>query len=71
MVLDDVIIEQIAIVASHLQRRVSHEPLKRERIAAAVYQILTSESVPEGMEGSSLHASGVVVFYDSKPQGIL
>ena len=71
MVLDDVIIEQIAIVASHLQRRVSHEPLKRERIAAAIHQILTSESVPECMEGSSFHASGIVVLHNGEPQGVL
>jgi hypothetical protein len=71
VVLDDVIIEQIAVVTSHLQRGVSHEPLKRERIAAAVYQILTSESVPEGMEGSSFHASGIVVLHNGEPQGIL
>jgi len=49
VVLDDVIIEQIAIVASHLQGRVSHEPLKGECITAAVYQILPSECVPERM----------------------
>ena len=71
MVLNDVIVEQIAVVASHLQCGVTHEPLKRERIAAAIHQILTSEGVPERMERSSLHASGVVVFYDGKPQGIL
>lgn len=71
MVLDDVIIEQIAIVSSHLQGRMSHESLKGERIAAAVHQILTREGVPERMERSSLHASCVVVLYDSKPQGIL
>ena len=71
MVLDDVIIEQIAIVSSHLQGRMSHESLKGERIAAAVHQILTSEGVPERMDGSPLHASCVVVLHDSKPQGIL
>ena len=36
MVFNDVIIEQIAIVAGHLQCRVSHEPLKGERIAATI-----------------------------------
>ena len=71
MVLDDVIIEQIAIVASHLQRRVSHESLKRECIAAAIHKILPSKSVPERMERSSLHASGIVVLHNGEPQGIL
>ena len=71
MVLNDVIVEQIAVVARHLQCGMTHEPLKRERIAAAVHQILTSESVPERMEGSSIHSSCVVVLHDSKPQGIL
>ena len=71
MVLDDVIIEQIAIVASHLQRGVSHEPLKGECIAVAVYQILSGKGVPERMDRSSFHASGIVVLYDSKPQGVL
>ena len=71
MVLDDVIIEDIAVVASHLQCRVPHDLLKGKRIAAAVHQILTSESVPERMEGSSLHASGVVVLHNSEPQGVL
>ena len=46
MVLNDIIVEQIAIVASHLQCRMTHEPLKRERIAAAVHKILPSEGVP-------------------------
>ena len=71
MVLDNVIIEDVAVVTSHFQRRVSHDMLKGERIAAAVHQILTSESVPERMEGSSLHASGIVVLHNGEPQGIL
>ena len=71
MVLDDVIIEQIAIVASHLQGGVSHEPLKGKRIAAAVYQILTSKGVPERMDRSSFHTSCVVVLHNGEPQGIL
>ena len=71
MVLNDVIVEQIAVVASHLQCGVTHEPLKRERIAAAIHQILTSEGVPERMERSSLHASCIVVLHNGKPQGIL
>jgi hypothetical protein len=50
MVLDDVIIEDVAVVASHLQRGVSHDVLKGERITAAVHQILTSESVSERMD---------------------
>ena len=71
MVLDDVIIEDVAVVASHLQRGVSHDVLKRERIAAAVNQILTSESVSERMDRSSLHASAVVVLHNGKPQSVL
>lgn len=71
MVFDDVIVEQIAVVASHLQGGVSHESLKRERIAAAVYQILPSKGVPERMDRSSLHASCVVVLHDGEPQGVL
>ena len=71
MVLNDVIVEQIAIVSSHLQGRMSYEPLKRESIAAAIHQILTSECMPERMDRSSFHASGIVVLYDSKPQGVL
>ena len=50
MVFDDVIIEQIAIVASHLQGGMSHEPLKRERIAPAVHQILSGEGASERMD---------------------
>ena len=71
MVFDDVIVEQIAIVAGHLQCGVSHDLLKGERIASAVHQILTSEGVPERMDRSTLHASAVVVFHDSKPQCVL
>ena len=71
MVLNDVIVEQIAIVASHLQSGVSHKPLKGECIAAAIHKILPSKGVPERMEGSSFHASGIVVLHDSKPQGVL
>ena len=50
MVLNDVIVEQIAVVASHLQCGMTHEPLKRERIAAAIHKILPSEGVPERMD---------------------
>ena len=50
MVLDDVIIEDVAVVASHLQSRVSHDLLKGERIAAAVHQILPSKGVSERMD---------------------
>ena len=71
MVLDDVIIEDIAVVASHLQCRVSHDLLKGERIAAAVHQILTSEGVSERMDRSPLHASAVVVLHNGKPQSVL
>ena len=71
MVLNDVIVEQIAVVASHLQGRVSHEPLKRERIATTIHQILPSEGVPERMERSSFHASCIVVLHDGEPQGVL
>lgn len=70
MVLDDVIIEQIAIVAGHLQGGVSHEPLKGERIAATIDKVFTSEGVAERMNRSSLHASGSVVLYNGKPQGV-
>lgn len=71
MVLDDVIIEDIAVVASHLQCRVSHDLLKGERIAAAVHQVLSSEGVSERMDRSPLHASAVVVLHNSEPQGVL
>lgn len=71
MVLDDVIIEDVAVVASHLQCRVSHDLLKGERIAAAIDQIFTSKGVPERMDRSTLHASAIVVFHDSKPQCVL
>ena len=71
MVLDDVIIEDVAVVASHLQCRVSHDLLKGERIATAVHQILPSEGVSERMDGSPLHASAVVVLHNSEPQGVL
>ena len=70
MVLDDVIIEQIAVVAGHLQGRVSHEPLKGERITAAINQIHTSKSVTECMDGSTLHASCVVVLHDGEPKSV-
>ena len=71
MVLDNVIVENVAVVASHLQCRVSHDLLKGERIAAAVHQILTSEGVSECVDRSPLHASAIVVLHDSKPQGVL
>lgn len=71
MVLNDVIVEQIAIVASHLQCGVSYEPLKGERIAAAIHKILPSKGVPERMDRSSLHASYVVILHDGEPQGVL
>lgn len=71
VVLDDVIIEDVAVVASHLQCRVSHDLLKGERITAAVHQILPSEGVPERMDRSPLNTSVGVVLYDSEPQSIL
>ena len=71
MVLNDVIVEQIAVVASHLQGGVSHEPLKGECIAAAIHKILPSKGVPERMDRSPLHASCIVVLHNGKPQGIL
>ena len=71
MTFDDVIIVEIAVVSSHLQCGVTHKSLKGKRIAAAIHQILTSESVPERMEGSSLHASGIVVLHNGEPQGVL
>lgn len=71
VVFDDVIVEQIAIVAGHLQCRVSHDLLKGERIASAVHQILTSEGVSERMDRSPLHTSAVVVLHDGEPQGVL
>ena len=71
VVLDDVIIEDVAVVASHLQCRVPHDLLEGECITAAVHQILPSEGVSERMDRSPLHASAVVVLHDSKPQGVL
>ena len=71
MVLDDVIIEDVAVVASHLQCRVPHDLLKGERIATAIHQILPSEGVSERMDRSTLHASAVVVLHNSEPQGVL
>ena len=71
MILDDVIIEQIAVVSGHLQGGMSHKPLKGECIAAAINQILSSKGVPERMDRSSFHASGMVVLYDCQSQGIL
>ena len=71
MVFDDVIIEDVAVVASHFQCRVSHDLLKGERIAAAIDQIFTSKGVSECVDRSPLHASAVVVLHDSKPQGVL
>ena len=71
MVLNDVIIEKIAIMASHFQGRVSYDVLKGERIAAAIHKILLSESVSERMDGSPLHTSAVVVLHDGKPQSVL
>lgn len=71
MVLDDVIIEDVAVVASHLQCRVPHDLLKGERIAAAIDQIFTSKGVSERMDRSPLHTSAVVVLHDGEPQGVL
>ena len=64
MVFDDVIIEDVAVVASHFQCGMSHDVLKGERIAAAVYQILASKSVSERMDRCPLHASADVVLHD-------
>ena len=66
MVFDDVIIEDVAVVASHLQRGVSHDLLKGERIAAAVHQILASKSVTKCVDRSPLDTSRSVVLHDSK-----
>ena len=71
MVLDNVIVENVAVVASHLQCRVSHDLLKGERIAAAVYQILSGKGVSECVDRSPFHASIGVVLYDGKPQSVL
>ena len=71
MILNDIIVEDIAIVSCHLQGGVSHESLKGERIAAAIDQIFTSKGVSERMDRSPLHTSAVVVFHDSKPQCVL
>ena len=71
MVFDDVIIEDVAVMTSHLQSGVSHEPLKRECIAAAIHKILPSKGVPERMDRSPLHASCVVVLHNGEPQSIL
>lgn len=71
VVLDDVIIEDVAVMAGHLQGRVSHDLLKGEHIAAAVHQILPSEGVSERMDRSPFHAAAVVVLHDSEPQGVL
>ena len=67
MVLDNVIVENVAVVASHLQCRVSHDLLKGERIAAAVHQILSCEGMSKRMDRSPLHASAVVILHDSEP----
>ena len=50
MILNDIIVEDIAIVSCHLQGGVSHESLKGERIAATVSQILSGEGVSKRME---------------------
>ena len=71
MVLDDVIIEDVAVVASHLQCRMTHDLLKGKRVATAVHQILASEGVSERMDRSTLHTSAVVVLHDSEPQSVL
>ena len=71
MVLDDGIIEDVAVVASHLQCGVSHDLLERECITAAVHQILASKGVPERMDRSPLNASGGVVLHDGEPQSVL
>lgn len=71
MVFDDVIIEYAAVVASHLQCRVPHDLLKGKRIAAAVHQILSSESMSECMDRSPFYASAVIILHDSEPQSVL
>ena len=71
MILDDVIVENVTVVSSHLQRGVSHDVLKGERIAAAIHKILPSKGVPERMDRSPFHASCVVVLHDGEPQGVL
>ena len=67
MTFDDVIIEQIAVVVSHFQCGVTHEPLKGKRIAAAIHQILAGKGVTKRMDRSPFHASGSVVLYDRNP----
>lgn len=70
MVFNDVIVEQIAIVAGHLQGGVSHEPLKGESIAATIDKVFTSEGVAERMNRSPLYTPCGVVLYNRKPQGV-
>ena len=71
MPFDDVIVENVTVVASHFQCRMSHDLLKGKRIATTVNQIFPSESVSEGMDRSPIYASAVVVLHDGKPQGVL
>ena len=71
MCLDNVVIEDIAVVFCHRQCGVPHEFLQHKRIAAAVYQILAGERMPERMERSALHPARPVIFGNGLPQRIL
>lgn len=71
MVLNDVIVEDIAIMSCHLQCGMSHKSLKGECVAATVNQILSGKGMPKRMEGSSFHAPGIVVLYDCQSQCVL
>ena len=71
MTFDDVIIVEIAIVTSHLQRGVTHESLKGKRIAAAIHQILAGEGVTKRVDRSPLHTSGSIVPHNRKSQSVL
>ena len=61
----------IAIVTSHLQRGVTHKPLKRKRITTAIHQIRAGEGVTKRVDQSPLHTSGSVVPHNRKPQSVL
>ena len=69
-VVGDIGIIDGTIVLGHSKRFVSQERLERKSIAAAVYEILACEGVPEQMQTGFLYAAPMIVFCHSRPQGI-
>ena len=64
-------IEDSAIVLCHIQCRMAKQPLKRERITAAIYKIFTSKGVTKKMDACLLDTSLFVIVRNAASQAVL